>query len=217
MKAMQRYEKISEYSRAVCDQIRWKKAHPVITEEIENHLADQRDAYMAEGMDEITATDHAIVQMGDPIAVGTQLDRTHRPKPQWGMILLTFALLFIGLFIRIFFVYDGDRPWLWPYQFIASVVIGLGLMAAAYFSDFTLIGKYPKTVYFSIWLYLLPYYHFTMVRSGLTMRILYRVISIRFVAVKYMFRGKGYPGALFYVGFFFVTALFHCLYRAYPD
>ena len=101
---MQPFEKIQEYSKSVCDQIRWKKAHSVISEEIENHLVDQRDAYIADGLDEINATNNAIVQMGDPITIGTQLDRTHRPKPQWGMILLTAAILFIGLFIRMFII-----------------------------------------------------------------------------------------------------------------
>lgn len=146
---MQPFEKIQQYSKAVCDQIRWQKAHPVISEEIENHLFDQRDAYIADGCDEMDATNNAIAQMGDPITVGTQLDRTHRPKPQWRMLLLTTVLLFIGLFIRMFIINDGDKPWLLGNQLIASV-IGLVLMAAAYFSDFTLIGKYPKTTFFMI-------------------------------------------------------------------
>ncbi len=146
---MQPFEKIQDYSKSVCDQIRWQKAHPVISEEIENHLSDQRDAYITDGLDEMNATNNAIAQMGDPITIGTQLDRTHRPKPQWSMLLLTTAILFIGLFIRVFIINDGDKPWLLQNQLVSSV-IGLLLMAGAYFSDFTLIGKYPKTTFFLV-------------------------------------------------------------------
>ena len=78
--------KIHEFSKIVCGQIRWKRAHPVIMEEIENHIVDQRDAYIANGADETEATANAITQMGDPVDIGNQFDRTHRPKPQWGMI-----------------------------------------------------------------------------------------------------------------------------------
>lgn len=194
---MQSFEKISEYSRYVCDQIRWKRAHPVIAEEIENHLVDQRDAYMAEGTDEITATDHAIVQMGDPVMVGTQLDRTHRPKPQWGMILLTSGLVFMGIFIRAFIVYEGHRRGQLPSHLIASI-IGLGLMVAAYFSDFTLIGKYPKTVYFSILALSTAVLIISRMPTG---RAYYAgfmplLFPLGFVAVLYVTRAKGYLGII---------------------
>jgi cell division protein FtsW (lipid II flippase) len=194
---MQPYEKIPEYSRSVCDQIRWKKAHPVITEEIENHLVDQRDAYMAEGKDEIAATDHAIAQMGDPVIVGMQLDRTHRPKPQWGMLLLATGLVFMGIFIRSFIVYDGDRLWQLPSHLIASI-IGLGMMAVAYFSDFTLIGRYPKTVYFSILALSIAVLVISPIVRG---RAYYAnfmplLFPLGFVAILYVTRGKGYPGII---------------------
>lgn len=146
---MQPFEEIKKYGKAVCNQIRWKRAHSIISEEIESHLVDQRNAYISGGDDEATATKKAIAQMGDPVILGTQLDRTHRPEPQWSMFLITALLLCIGLFIRVFLINDGDRPWLMPMQII-SVVIGAGMMFAAYFADFSILGKYPKTVYFSI-------------------------------------------------------------------
>jgi len=195
---MQPFEKILEYSGSVCDQIRWKRAHSIIAKEIENHLADQRDAYMDEGMDEITATDYAIAQMGDPIMVGSQLDRIHRPKPQWGMILLTAGMVFMGIFIRSFIVYDGDRLWQQlPSHLIASI-IGLGLMAAAYFSDFTLIGKYPKIVYFSILALSITVLVISpMVRGrAYYANFMPLLFPLGFVAVLYVTRGKGYPGII---------------------
>ncbi len=193
---MQPFEKISEYSKSVCEQIRWKKACSLISEEIENHLVDQRDAYKADGMDEAAATDRAIVQMGDPIVIGTQLDRTHRPKPQWSMILLAAALLFIGLFIRVFIMNDGVGR-LMPTQLI-STAIGIGFMVIAYFSDFTLIGKYPKTIYFSIMALSLVALGISPVING---RVYYAgfmplLFPVGFAAIIYVMRNKGYPGII---------------------
>lgn len=49
-------ESFREYTELVCRQLRWKKARPVIGQEIGTHLCDQRDALMKGGMDEDAAT-----------------------------------------------------------------------------------------------------------------------------------------------------------------
>lgn len=205
---MQPFDRIKEYGKTVCNQIRWKKAHFIVSEEIENHIIDQRDAYISSGDDESTATDKAILQMGDPVTVGAQLDRTHRPKPQLDMIGLTVLLLCIGLFIRIFLINDSGRPRLMPTQVIFTLV-GMGIMLAAYLADFSLIGKYPKTVYFFV----------------LTLSVIILVISpeingkafyaqypplmfpIAFIAIIYWTRNKGYLGIILCGAAFIVPAL----------
>ena len=187
------YERIHAYTKAVCDQIKWKKAHPVITEEIENHLTDQKNAYIAEGADETAATDHAIAQMGDPVIVGTQLDRTHRPKPQWVMLILTAVLLFTGLLIRIFFI-SSDEQWLVPT--IISMITGFGLMATTYFLDFSLIGRHPKTIYFAILALSVAAILFTPVINGSLYYASFFTLlfPLGFAAIVYAARHKGYWG-----------------------
>lgn len=189
------YERIHEYAKAVCDQIKWKKAHPVIAKEIENHLTDQRDAYIAEGADEAAATDQAIAQMGDPAIVGTQLDRTHRPKPQWGMLILTALLVCIGLLVRIVFISSDEQDLL---SVILSIIVGLGLMAATYFMDFTLIGKYPKTFYFAILALWVIALLITPVINGSLYYTSFipLLFPLGFAAIVYASRGKGYRGII---------------------
>ena len=87
---------IKDYCRNVCHQIRWKKTHPSIMSEIETHLLDQRDAYILEGDDQNLAVQKAIAQMGDPILIGQELDKTHRPKPQFSMLILVLLFMMIG-------------------------------------------------------------------------------------------------------------------------
>lgn len=125
---MQQYDKISEYLKNVCEQIRWEKAHNVISEEIENHIIDQQNAYIAEGFDEKTATEKAIKEMGDPVLVGSQLDRTHKPKTEWSIIVSTGIALFLGLAARAFVIYDSDSGMPWQLtNSIISMLIGMEL------------------------------------------------------------------------------------------
>ena len=40
---------IRAYLDTVQEQIRWKRARPLVIRELEQHLADQRDAFLEEG------------------------------------------------------------------------------------------------------------------------------------------------------------------------
>jgi len=77
---LQQPNKVTEYLEVVSQQIRWKKAQSPLLEEINNHIIDQKNAFISDGLNEDEATDKAIVEMGDPIVVGEQLDRAHRPS-----------------------------------------------------------------------------------------------------------------------------------------
>lgn len=144
---MQPFDEIKQYCKIVCEQIRWKKAHNIISEEIENHLCDQRDAYISQGEDEKSATQKAILQMGDAVSIGMELDKTHKPKPQWTMITLTAMLMLIGMLSNYFiasFEYSFDRFSLAPY------IIALTVFLICYLLDFSILGKYAKYCYFII-------------------------------------------------------------------
>lgn len=141
------------YVETVCQQIRWKKAHAFVGEEIANHITDQKNAFIKQGMDENTAEELSVLEMGDPVAVGTQLDRTHRPKPQWGMVLLVLGILVLNILIRLILIEQinnstfgniaiGSLP-----NMILSLFMGLGFMTIAYFLDFTILAKFPRLLF----------------------------------------------------------------------
>ena len=98
------------YAEKVCEQIRWKKAHSAVAQEIEDHLTDQKNAYLAAGDSESIAEEKALLQMGDPVSVGAALDQTHKPAPQWGMIGL--VLLLFDVIARMFGLDYGGQKWL---------------------------------------------------------------------------------------------------------
>lgn len=134
------------YAEKVCEQIRWKKAHGVVAKEIENHLIDQKNAYMNMGDPESTAEEKALLQMGDPVAVGAALDNTHKPAPQWGMIGLVMGLFAIGAFIQFLFATKLMDEGYSNHPIPAMVILFLFCLAAfigAYFLDFSFLGKHP--------------------------------------------------------------------------
>lgn len=147
MLALPLSDEIKKYSATVCEQIRWKKAHFSIAKEIEDHLCDQRDYYLSEGEEEETATQKAILEMGDAVNVGVALDKAYKPKPQWMLILLTVALMLVGTGSS--YLIDSSGATFKNFSIVPHI-IALVIFFVAYFLDFTALAKYPKACYFLI-------------------------------------------------------------------
>ncbi len=197
---------IKEYLETVCNQIRCKKVHGVISAEIENHINDQKEAYEAQGMEEETAAIKAIEQMGDPVAVGTALDRTHRPKPEWSIIILTSLLLVAGIILR-FFTSPQSINGIENYnRQLLFTVVGIGLMGFFYFLDFTMLGKYPKLIFFSLVALTPVIFLLTSPMHGRYMYLTYLIMLFptAFAGIVYSMRGRGYKGIVLCGLYFFI-------------
>lgn len=136
------------YAEKVCEQIRWKKAHPAVAQEIEDHLTDQKNAYLAAGDSESIAEEKALMQMGDPVSVGAALDQTHKPAPQWGMIGLVLLLFVLGGIIQVLLLKTipaGEDAYATHSAQVLFVFLPLSLAAfvGMYFLDFSFFGKHP--------------------------------------------------------------------------
>ncbi len=143
-------ETIQAYLEAVQAQIRWKRARPVVLRELERHLEDQRDDLLKEGKSPEEAERLAVEDMGDPVTVGTELDRVHRPRPQWGLLGLTFALAALGVFLRVVFFraadYYANSLWVLA-KALASLGLGTAAMLGMYFLDVSRLVRHARAVY----------------------------------------------------------------------
>ena len=136
------------YAEKVCEQIRWKKAHPAVAQEIEDHLTDQKNAYLAAGDSESIAEEKALLQMGDPVSVGAALDQTHKPAPQWGIIGLVLLLFVLGGIIQVLLLKTipvGNDALATHSAQVLFVFLPLSLatFVGMYFLDFSFFGKHP--------------------------------------------------------------------------
>ena len=92
---------MEEYIKKLLEQVRFKKAHRGIAEEIRAHIEDQIEDNMAAGMDREAAEKAAVEDMGDPVEVGISMDRVHRPQIAWQMVLGAVVVGIIGSIIHI--------------------------------------------------------------------------------------------------------------------
>ena len=196
-------DKIVEYCTTVCSQILWKKSHKKIFSELQNHLLEQRDAFVEMGDSIQEATDKAILDFGDPVCIGMDLDRVHRPKSQYPlMILLVLFCLFGGLLQ--FFCIQSTSAIADMIPQAVSYLIGFAILMAAYFIDFSILSRYSLPIaictlavvliacipssgrhlkYYIVWLYPIAvscaiYYFRTKGYAGLTASTLFLLLLI---------------------------------------
>lgn len=133
-----------------------QKARPYIAEEIRDHIECQIADNLSEGMTSEEAEKNAVADMGDPVEVGISLDRIHKPKIAWRLLVIVGILSLLGILIQQSILrqpgYQELETWrqeVYRYTtegFVSCIVIGFLLMCVIYFLDYTLIAKYSRFI-----------------------------------------------------------------------
>ena len=145
---------MEEYIKKLLEQIRFEKAHKVISDEIRLHIEDQIEENIAGGMDKETAEKSAVEDMGDPVGVGIELDKVHRPQIAWGVIVAAVLVGVIGTMIHLYIANDSlihsiyDMPGFETdgRSFIIYTVLGITAMLFLYLVDYTTVAKYSRRI-----------------------------------------------------------------------
>lgn len=202
-----------EYLETLTSQIRSRAAREEVEQEIRSHLEDQTEAYEAAGMTGEEARRQAVLDMGDPVSVGIDLDRIHRPKMIWKAAALIGLLSAAGLLIQFFCFWgiDGSflagsnhhlmEPVIRRDLFLRQCIYtaaGFGLMLLVCIVDYSRLARRAKTLA-AVWL------------AGLALLCMSRVIyrfngsfsymkSLQYVfiplygGILYQYRGQGWRG-----------------------
>lgn len=139
---------IKEFLNTVCEQIKYKPIRNSISEELENHIEESKENYIEEGMQEEEAEEKAIVQMGNAEEIGKKLNKIHKPKLDWKLLIILIVLLGFG-----FLVAFTRETKIVSYKFdfiaryISSAIVGGILSIFIYFIDYTKIKKYSNIFY----------------------------------------------------------------------
>lgn len=150
-------KKIQDYINEVCSQVRFKKVHQEIKLELETHFQEIVEEYLEQGFSEEEAIDKAISQMGDANLIGKQLNKVHKPKPEWSILLLSLLFINIGL-LAMYFIQKQELLTNGMRLFEKSLLfsfISLISIVSLYFFDYSKLEKYSRHIYLGTLLILL--------------------------------------------------------------
>lgn len=138
-----------EYLDLLTGQIRNKKAGASVAKEIKSHMEDQAQVYMEQGMGQEEALAEAVRQMGNPVEVGIDMDRIHRPRNNWKLLGAMAVLSLVGLLVQYLCIYRFGGDQLagtgGGHAFMRQCLytfLGLAGMALLYFFDYSMFSRY---------------------------------------------------------------------------
>ena len=214
-----------EYLYTLTEQIRCKMARGTIEQEINDHIEDQKAEFLSEGMSQTEAEEAAVREMGDPVEVGLEMDRIHRPTMAWGMIALIVGLSLAGYLLRSvmyqtvlgieqsagktedLFCVGASSSWHISLE-LPALLLGLVLMIGICYMDYTRIAVYAKPILIAYQVLLLvglqvagaqvngSKRYIIIGNIGLNLIDLLWLTIPLFAAVLYSYRGQGYRGIL---------------------
>lgn len=183
---------MEEFIRSVTEQIRCVRARAGVAKELSDHIEDQSAAYEEEGESHEEAVKRAVREMGDPVEVGVELDRIHRPQTDFKMIGMAFAFSVAGLFV--ISAVNGLAQY--PGYLIRQcfvLLLSFGVMTGMYFLDYSFVGRYAYGIYafVTIGAYIGAIYAVQDGTIPITFMLAYLYVPV-YAGILYRLRGGGY-------------------------
>lgn len=200
---------MEEFIRTLTEQMRCVRARDGVARELSDHISDQAATYEQTGMARDEAVARAVREMGDPVEIGVQMDRIHRPQFNWKMFLVTFVLSIMGMMCLIP-VYGVEYG---AYRQGLFVLAGIAVIAAVCFADYSVIGRISVAACVILTMALLIGMHYMQTVNGRIpmMSILVYLYVPVFAGILYRLRMGGCQaviGALLVSAVIFVACTF---------
>ena len=156
---------IKNFLDKVCGEIKYRPVRKGICEELKSHIQEIEEEYTNKGIPENEAEEKAVLQMGAPEEIGRKLNKIHKPKLDWKLLLLMVILMGFGVFVAILKQQNMNDNYIG--STIIYMIIGTILSIGIYFFDYKLLKKYSTVIYIiaSI-LMILPMIQFGFIPRG---------------------------------------------------
>ena len=140
---------INTFLDLVCNEIKYKPIRNDIAEELKNHINEIKQEYIDKGLESNKAEDKAVEQMGNPKEIGLKLNKIHKPKLDWKLLIIMIITLGFSLlvtFTRASNISQNNEIDV-MIKYIAFMVIGIILSVICYFVDYRKLLKHSNKLF----------------------------------------------------------------------
>ena len=136
---------IKEFLEVVCTQIKYKPIRNDIKDELNLHIQEAKEnLILEEHLSEEQAEEKAVSNMGDALEIGKKLNKIHRPKLDWVLLILVGILIGFGLLVSVIrsnsLQYSMNRH-------ISFLIIGFIIGLCIYFANYRKLLNYSNFLY----------------------------------------------------------------------
>ena len=143
------YLDVKEFLNNVCQEIKYKPIRKGIADELENHIQEIKEEYIETGMNEAEAEEKAVKQMGEAKTIGKELNKVHKPKLDWKLLLITVILIYFGILVDMIRANNLLKNSITGEIIRYVIFLGVGIIPSGiiYFTDYKKLKKYSNTIY----------------------------------------------------------------------
>ncbi|TCJ80510.1 UNVERIFIED_ORG: cell division protein FtsW (lipid II flippase) [Bacillus cereus] len=116
----------------VTNHIKSKEAKSFVATELDFHLKQAKNTWIEKGLSEEVAENKAVEQMGSPIKLGQELNKLHKPKVDWFLLILLVAAMGLGFLPIIALGHTNDLLMNKVIFVILGIVTAVGIMLLDY-------------------------------------------------------------------------------------
>ncbi|UNP77292.1 FtsW/RodA/SpoVE family cell cycle protein [Bacillus nitratireducens] len=116
----------------VTNHIKSKEAKSFVATELDFHLKQAKSTWIEKGVSEEVAENKAVEQMGSPIKLGQELNKLHKPKVDWFLIILLVAAMGLGFLPIIALGHTNDLLMNKVIFVILGIATAIGMMLLDY-------------------------------------------------------------------------------------
>lgn len=140
---------INTFLDLLCNEIKYKPIRNDIAEEFKNHINEIKQEYIDKGLESNKAEDKAVEQMGNPKEIGLKLNKIHKPKLDWKLLIIMIIVLGFSLLVTVTRSSNisQNNEINVMIKYIAFMVIGIILSVICYFVDYRNLLKHSKKLF----------------------------------------------------------------------
>ncbi len=161
---------VKDFLNTVCQEIKYKPVRDGIAEELKEHIQDIKEDYIDKGIEEQQAEEKAVLQMGNAEEIGKRLNKIHRPKLDWKLLILLVVLIGFGILVAVLKQPIMNDNYIG--KTLLYMIIGIAIGIGIYFFDYKKIKKYSNVIYiFATIIMILPLLFRGMINGVAHLRI----------------------------------------------
>ncbi|MCU5097765.1 FtsW/RodA/SpoVE family cell cycle protein [Bacillus wiedmannii] len=116
----------------VTNHIKSKEAKSFVATELDFHLKQAKNTWIEKGLSEEVAENKAVEQMGSPMKLGQELNKLHKPKVDWFLLILLVTAMGLGFLPIIALGHTNDLLMNKVIFVILGIVTAVGMMLLDY-------------------------------------------------------------------------------------
>ncbi len=133
---------IDNFVNLVCNNIKYSPIKKDLKEELYEHIIEEKNKYIENGINDEEAEIKAINNMGEPEEISKEFNKIYKKNLDWKILLIFIVLMLINILLIITIANDNEKDSQYLIRNVLYIVVGGILSFIVYKIDYKKIAKF---------------------------------------------------------------------------